>query len=121
MPSVPAKALDWIVSGDTGLSSEAIWATMVGAKRKWSSYPHDPADLGRCLRLLRLMPRWRKRLDEMRQHGPAWAALVEHWDDLEALMDEEVGIDWSKGDRAGMTYKRMREILDPIERQQRAA
>jgi hypothetical protein len=116
------KALGWIVGRDTGLSSEAIWAQMVGVKHgDGCNYPSDPADLGRCLRLLKLIPSWRKRLPEMSRKHPCWRALVKHWDELEKLMADEVGIDWSKGRAAPLTYRRMKEILDPIERRQWAA
>ncbi len=113
------KALGWIVSRDTGLSSVAIWSNMTGVKPEdgWH-YPSDPADLGRCLRLLKLIPTWRKRLPEMSRRDPCWRALVKHWDELEKLIANEVGIDWSKGRSAPRTYKRMKEILDPIERRQ---
>jgi hypothetical protein len=109
------KALEWIVGDDTGISSETIWATMMGVKRSYRSHPHDPSDIGRCFRLLKLVPSWRRRLSEMRRVSPAWRALVKHWDELERMMDEEVGIDWSKGRSAPKTYERMQQILDPIE------
>lgn len=110
------KALGWIVGNDTGLSSEAIWAQMVGVKGvDRTNYPHDPADIGRCFRLFKLIPSWRKRLPEMSRKHPCWRALVKHWGELEKLMTDEVGIDWSKGRAAPLTYKRMREIIRPIE------
>lgn len=109
------KALQWIVGGDTGISSETLWATMMGVKRDWPSYPHDPSDIGRCFRLLKLIPSWKKRLGEMRRLGPCWRVLVKHWDELEKMMDEEVGIDWSKGRSAPKTYERMCELLRPVE------
>lgn len=113
------RAIRWIVGSDTGTSSQSIWAQMMGAGQPaWCgwSYPHDPSDLGRCLRLLALIPEWKPRLPEMAEHGPAWAALVAQWDALAAMMNEEVGIDRSKGGKAPRTYAAMRAILDPIER-----
>lgn len=106
------KALTWIVGDDTGTSSEAIWAHMMGVECYYSSTPSDPADLGRCLRLLKLIPRWKKRMKEMRCY-PEWRGLIKHWDELEALMADEVGIDWSKGRSAHRTYEMMHEILYP--------
>lgn len=106
------RALAWIVGRHVGLSSKAIWAQMMGAgtpEDGWS-YPHDPDDLSRCLRLLRLMPEWRRRLPEMAKRDPVWRALVKRWAELEALMEEEVGWDWSKGRSAPRTYAMMKEI-----------
>ncbi|MEL3893148.1 hypothetical protein [Pseudomonas aeruginosa] len=72
--------------------------------------PSDPSDLGRCLRLLELVPEWKARISEMAIHGREWAALVSHWEELHQLMDDEVGIDWSKGNSALRTYERMKAI-----------
>lgn len=119
MSDVPQAALDWIASGDTGLSSEAIWAHMAGSRmldndRRGYSFPHDPDDLGRCLRLLDAVPEWKARIGEMAQHSPYWAALVARWDELAKCMEDEVGIAWQKGRSAPKTYALMREILDPV-------
>lgn len=110
---VPVAALRWIAGDDTGVSSKMIWAHMlnVTCKPPWWRYPSDPADLGRCLRLLELVPEWKQRIKEMAEHGPTWAALVAHWDELEQSMRDEVGIAWEKGDKAPRTYAHMRRIL----------
>lgn len=83
-------AIDWIVSRDTGLSSIAIWAVMMGAQDKGGHRPLDPADFGRCYRLLKAIPSWRERLPEMVDHHPAWGPLVRHWDKMTKLYEEEL-------------------------------
>lgn len=98
----------WILSGDTGLSSEAICSHMQGIEPKRASYPGDPADLGRCLRLLERIPEWKSRIKEMAVYGPGWAGQVERWEELAATMADEVGIDWSKGKRAPVTFNAMK-------------
>lgn len=98
----------WILSGDTGTSSKAICAHMQGIKPERESYPSDPADLGRCLRLLEQIPEWKPRIKEMAVYGPGWAGQVERWEELAETMADEVGIDWSKGDSAPVTYEAMR-------------
>lgn len=112
MSTVYQRAINWIVGDDTGLSSEAIWAHMMCAseeEHRRSNYPSDPADLGRCLRLLELIPEWRGRIQEMRIYSPGWAGLCERWDDIVAMMDEEVGIDWSKNKGGAVrTYMAMK-------------
>lgn len=104
------RALTWLSGRDRGISSEAICRHMLGLPRDtmWGlDDPWDPADLGRCIRLLDLIPEWRPRLREMAGHSPRWAALVGAWDELEALYREELpqGV-------APRCYARMRELVD---------
>lgn len=108
--SVDKRALQWVVSGDTGISSKAIWAHMqgIGPEKRWPwTWPSDPSDFGRCHRLLKFIPEWRDRIEEMGQYGPEWKALVEHWAELEAMFAVEcVGDSWS----APLMYDRMKEL-----------
>lgn len=98
------RAARWAATGKAGTSSRAIMGVMTGAPPdNGYCYPHDDRDLGRCLGLLAAVPEWRGRMDEMRAVGPEWSALVDHWDELVELH------------RAGGAYKRMQEILSPIE------
>lgn len=106
-----ARAMDWLTrSRDTGISSQAIMAKMLGGKPEAGSYPSDPADLGRCLRLLERIPEWKARIGEMATVGFVWAALVARWDELRQSMEGEVGIDWSRGKKAPKTYDLMKKI-----------
>ncbi len=110
MGDLVQRATQWIVSRDTGMSSKAIWAHMMGAEPEWNCGPADPADLGRCLRLLALIPEWKPRMGEMAAYGGEWAALIPHWDELAAMMADEVGIAWEKGRNAPKTFDRMQAI-----------
>jgi hypothetical protein len=86
------RAWRWIRSGDTGISSETIWSVMMGEPPpgRGGSIPYDPADFGRCHRLLALFPEWRHRLPEVEAHDPMWGPLVREWDALTALYLEEL-------------------------------
>lgn len=67
--SVRQRALEWALSGDTGISSETLCAYMSGVKKGGpfgSQAPSDAADRGRCIRLLKLIPEWVERLDELK-------------------------------------------------------
>ena len=99
----------WMRSHDSGASSEAIAMHMIAG---WSdgSFPRDPADLGRCLRLLELFPEWKPRIGEMSKYGAVWQAYADQWEDMESSMRDEVGIDWSKGRSAEKTYGLMKRI-----------
>lgn len=108
--------LDWLNGDDHGLSSEAIGTHMLRLQPgRWGwSYPLDPSDLGRCLRLLIHFPQWQKRMGEMAVHGPVWEALVEHWRELEQLFYSEFVAAGSANIRDGWnapkTYARMKEL-----------
>lgn len=120
-----SAALQWIVSGDTGISSKAIWAQMMGQSVYGGfggprhSYPRDPDDFGRCYRVLHQCG-WSGRMGEMAQHGPEWAALVGAWPELTALWVEEIGPSPFKepeyfGKRAPKLYARMQELFAAAE------
>jgi len=77
---------EWILCGDTGISSQTIWAVMVGVvngknlpTRFRFDVPHDPADFGRCFRLLLRFPEWKGRLNEVAEAFPKWRPMVENW------------------------------------------
>lgn len=118
MTPAQQRIIEWLANGETGLSSEAIafWLGFdVKPKDSWN-YPHDPADLDRCLRLLDRVPEMRPHLPRMAKLGRGWAALVKRWDEIEASHVAEVGVGWTKARSAPLTYKLMRSILDPVER-----
>jgi len=59
----------WLVSDDTGLSSLHLCGHMIGVKVREVN-PYDASDRGRCIRLLKIVPKWLERIDEMKQyHG----------------------------------------------------
>lgn len=82
--------MDWLLSGDTGTSSETICAVMTGSKIGHASPPSDGGDFGRCYRLLQHFPEWRARLHEVAERYPEWTGLVREWDALTALYEDEI-------------------------------
>lgn len=83
----------WLIGGDAGVSSKAIWSVMTGrASSSWergSTTPRDPDDFGRCYRLLEDFPAWRERMPEVVAAHPEWSGLVAAWDELTSLYLEE--------------------------------
>ncbi len=84
---------EWIISGDTGTSSKTIWAVMMnvvtGKEHSFTfDVPHDPADFGRCYRLLNHFPAWKKRLNEVAEKFPKWKPMIKRWDELTALFEK---------------------------------
>ena len=68
--------LEWLLSDDTGSSSKALCAWMLGIDYD-CSYPSDKWDRGRCIRLLQLIPSWINRLDEMKTVNRSWEDQIE--------------------------------------------
>lgn len=67
--SVLQRAIKWATGSDTGISSEALCCYMTTGtvnRPRWNA-PSDAADRGRCIRLLKLIPEWVDRLDEMKK------------------------------------------------------
>lgn len=93
------RALVWASQGETGVSSLTIFAVMTGAEdapdigriRRNFRYapPRDPADFRRCYLLLKLIPEWKTRLPEVAERFPNWGGLVQQWDELTQLYEEE--------------------------------
>lgn len=81
------------VESSHGLSAYAI-------RKGGTDYPHDPADLCRCLKVSPEAP------EHMRSRSPEWAALVDHWEELAELLREEHPSGW-----APKTYARMKELV----------
>ena len=98
---------EWLLGNDTGTSSKTICAVMTGSKCRDPDVPYDPGDFGRCYRLLALFPEWRVRMHEVADEYPIWGPMVDAWDELTALYDEE------KDQRAApKLYKRMQSLID---------
>lgn len=101
-PCIPQAAINWVCGPDTGTSSKTIWAALSGAAGPgplhlgWSlshyDIPYDAADLGRCVRMLDLIPEWQGRLAEVVEVFPAYAPIIERWDELTRLYREGRGV-----------------------------
>lgn len=92
--SIHQRAVRWMVSGDKGLSSETLWAALMGGEQGPNWTPSDSHDFGRCYRLLKLIPEWRARLGDVPKVLPDWKQLVAAWPECEALW-EAAGCKWS--------------------------
>lgn len=93
-PAAPSDAklrdvIDWLLSGDTGMSSKAIVTHMlgsvgdralmlggIGTREPGCDPPWDADDRGRCIRLLQRFPEWQSRLDELAELSEEWAEQV---------------------------------------------
>jgi hypothetical protein len=107
------RAEEWLDSRDTGISSESMFHYMALGIHTGGP-PSDPADLGRCLRLLDRFPEWKPRVAEIAAVGRGWERIAPVWSDLEASFIEEAGGKlpgpyerW----RAPQTYRLMKQAL----------
>ena len=96
----------WLFGADTGMSSKTIFGIMTGKSVGEGSFPWDPDDFGRCYRLLARFPAWRARLPEVVKKYPRWSGLVENWDQLTRLYEEEL-----PKKSAPKLYARMQELI----------
>lgn len=106
MTTIEERATAWRAGRDTGSSSKTLWSVMMGEPPRHRDHPMDGGDLGRCLRLLDLIPEWKPRLPEMAAVSLYWAALVKDWADLERL---------SKLTAPSPLRNRMKALLRPLE------
>ena len=84
------KAVEWLVGGDTGISSKTMCAALFGATPKDSDMPHDAGDFGRCLRFIRFMPDGTKDIVFKKlSDKPEWVEIGNRWDELVELYDQE--------------------------------
>lgn len=86
---------DWLYGVDVGDSSGTIYGVFtgnwggIGGDRRRASVPYDPADFGRCYRLLDQYPEWAGQLDKVSEAFPFWAPIVEAWPAMTALWEQE--------------------------------
>jgi hypothetical protein len=96
----------WWNYGEHGLSSEAIYYTMIRSAKVITGHPYDPDDFRRCYLLLEAVPEWKERLDELKVLSKQWSNLVDNWDKLTGLLEEQM----KTGKPNGM-YELMQNVL----------
>lgn len=92
--NIPSSAVEWLASGERGISSEFMFYVFTGIpagknRDAWRNHPSDPDDFKRCEKLLRPVPEFRDRLDEMRVVSSVWDKLVSNWSDIVTVLEEE--------------------------------
>ena len=118
-----ARDVEWLMSRRVGVSSKLIWCVMndvTPERDPFGGYPSDPDDFSRCYLLLQRNPAWRSQLDKLSPRRREWAALVEHWDELERMFLDIFGGTFTEADydarkpynakASERMYARMKEI-----------
>ena len=83
----------WLANGERGVSSETMFSTLYGTHLlppERFSHPLDPDDFRRCHLLLETVPHWRERLSDLKALGDPWPALVDNWDKLTEMLEENM-------------------------------
>ena len=103
----------WIQHGQRGISSETIVEVLTGRKlvKYYKSHPHDPDDFSRCYKLLKMIPELRAALPLMRSQSKAWSNLVDNWDTLTGMYEENVRTQWKNAKQIGM-YELMQKCIN---------
>jgi hypothetical protein len=117
-PGASLAAVQWLATGERGLSSEALFTRLSGLNAvrgdsDKAAYPRDPSDLRRCRLMLEAVPELDWNLPHARDLSPVWARLIDGWDELELTMDEETP-NWRDPKRyasAPRTYALMQDII----------
>ena len=107
---------EWLISGERGLSREAIVKAATNApdyQDAMHDWPRDPADLRRCILLLEAAPWVWKGVTTMARESPKWAAMEANWKKLDRILRAEIGQELAlePGLEAPLTYDRMQALL----------
>ena len=90
-PAALSRLGNWLVSNDTGLSSETMAAVALGATTlKNMNAPHDAADFGRCYRLVKAVPEIRASFPRLARRCKAFAGILKEWDSLVAIYERDL-------------------------------
>jgi hypothetical protein len=52
--------------------------------------PADPDDFRRCYLLIKAVPQWKERLVELKSLSETWSKLVDNWDKLTEMLEEQM-------------------------------
>lgn len=101
----------WAINGEHGLSSKAMFNKLcIGLQVRampldyynQKQHPCDPDDFKRCYKLLNAVPQWKGRLSELKELSPVWSALIDNWDKLTEMYEENIRTNWVNYKEIGM-------------------
>lgn len=78
----------WLDSDDVGMSSKFMASVLSGQFKAEFAIPYDPADFGRCVRMIQAIPELEQQIGEMRKHGRMWTAVADNWARWSEMLDE---------------------------------
>ena len=87
------KAEFWLANGERGVSSETMFEVLAYRRILGGlpgCHPCDPDDFRRCYLLLKTVPEWKHQLNRLRTLSPVWSKLVDNWDKLTELLEDQL-------------------------------
>lgn len=108
--NITEKMEFWIEHGEQGTSSKTIFMILSGINPRFGGnfrcdHPHDPDDFRRCYLLLKTIPEWKLRLFELKEISLVWSNLVDNWDKLTEMLEEQM-----KTHKANGMYEFMKSL-----------
>ena len=103
---VKKEWMEWLASRDTGISSKTMFAAITGVPTGECDVPHDIADVGRCVRMLRKLPDLRPQIEKVMIKHKEWMPYIDCWKELERRYDECVAFEALPGDEKKKMKKR---------------
>ena len=83
------EIIKWFTSSDTGSSSKCLIYFLTIKEVGTKDYPHDSADLGRCIRALEKLPFLQKDLIKAKEISKVWESIIDNWSLLVDLFKRE--------------------------------
>jgi hypothetical protein len=104
----------WAGNGEHGISSKTMFNHLAGGtvsrlQNLHEGYPSDPDDFKRCYKLLQAVPQWKNRLNELKPLSPVWSNLVDNWDKLTEMYEQNERENWKNYKKIGM-YEFMKDL-----------
>jgi hypothetical protein len=107
---IKEKAMWWIANGETGCSSKTMWSCFMGNNKYRIDHPYDPDDFSRCYKLLEAVPEWKSQLHRLKPLSKQWSNLVDNWDKLTDMFEENRKTNWKNSKQIGM-YEFMQLLI----------
>jgi hypothetical protein len=103
----------WLENGERGLSSETMFTRFTGIELDGNrDAPMDGDDFRRCRLLLDQVPEFQAKLHLMKDVSKEWHGLVDCWQELCAVMDDEAPSWRQREGTSRRLNEKMREFLE---------
>ncbi len=110
---IQKKAMWWITNGHVGNSSKTMWQCFMNVPIERINHPYDPDDFSRCYKLLEAVPEWKQKsnMRKLEKLSIPWKNLVENWDKLTEMFEQNKKENWKNSDKIGM-YEFMQTLIN---------
>jgi len=102
---------EWIINGETGVSSKTMWACLKNIKinKDFGSIPYDADDFSRCYKFIKECNLTFPELYIISEKLPYWKPFIENWQVLVDMYESNVKSNWHKSEEIGM-YALMKKL-----------